>query len=325
MAGGTDTAVLSIAPRPESKARSYVRLGKLDVYDYYLSILVVLSAVVLPVARFDPRALPVLAVFLAGEVLVIGAMVAFDDLTGYRDGSDIANYGPDAPTRKKLRKPLVAGTLTPREASGFGWITAAAGAGLWTLAILLAPQKPLWTVGLIAVTFVISVQYSYGVKLSYHGFQELFIAALGWALVLAPYGLITGQFSGFVLVQALLFGMGPLMFGVYSNTNDIEGDRGVGRPTVAALVSPSGNAVFIGALSAAEFFLGAVASLVGIAPWWFVFLMLPTTVLRTTQYLIGFRSGDIMRARKLGFSVHRVTAALLIVANLVYHGLGNAQ
>jgi 1,4-dihydroxy-2-naphthoate octaprenyltransferase len=171
---------------------------------------------------------------------------------------------------------------------------------------------------LIVVTFVFSLQYSYGVKLSYHGFQELFLAALGWSLVLAPYGLLTGRFNGFLLVQALLFGLGPLLFGVYSNTNDIAGDRAVGRPTVAALTSPRGNAVFIGVLSLAEFGIGAVASLTGVAPWWFVLLMLPTTVLRGRQYWIGFAEHDILRARRLGFQVHRVTTALLVTAGLIW-------
>jgi 1,4-dihydroxy-2-naphthoate polyprenyltransferase len=183
--------------------------------------------------------------------------------------------------------------------------------------VWLAPHAPVWTVALVGVTYVFSLQYSYGVKLSYHGFQELFIAALGWALVLAPYGLLTGRFDGFVLVQALLFGLGPLLFGVYSNTNDVEGDRGVHRPTVAALTTPRGNAVFVGALSLAEFLVGAVASATGVAPWWFVVLMLPATALRARQFALGFRYGDILRARALGFRVHRVTVVLLVAADVL--------
>jgi 1,4-dihydroxy-2-naphthoate octaprenyltransferase len=303
--------------RPESKLRSYARLGKLDVYDYYPSVAVALSAVLLPFSGLRPATIVTLLLFLLGAVCVIVAMVALDDVTGYRDGSDAANYGPDDPLRNKLRKPLVAGTLTLREALVFGWATAAAGAALWAAAVSTAPHRPTWTVVLVAVLFVVSVQYSYGLKISYHGFQEIFIAGLGAALVMGAYGLTSGQFSGFVLVQGVLFGCGPLLFGVYSNTNDIPGDRAVGRPTVACLVSPKGNAVFIGALSAAEFLTGAVASAVGIAPWWFVLLMLPVTVLRVRQYLTGFRQGDIMRARKLGFPAHRVSTGLLITANLI--------
>jgi 1,4-dihydroxy-2-naphthoate octaprenyltransferase len=168
------------------------------------------------------------------------------------------------------------------------------------------------------------LQYSYGLKLSYRGLQEIFLVWLGLFLVIAPYGLVSGQFSWFVLVQGLLFGVGPLMFGVYSNSNDVEGDRLVNRPTVAALVSERGNTIFIGVLSFTEFAIGAVASAVGAAPWWFVLLMLPATALRARQYYLGFRVGDITRARKLGFVVHRVSVGLLIVANLLLGSGGPA-
>ncbi|MDI2027038.1 UbiA family prenyltransferase [Saccharopolyspora sp. TS4A08] len=293
----------------ESRFRSYLRLGKFDVYDYYLGILVVASA-----APTEPGTL---LLFLLGAVAVIVAGVAFDDITGFRDGSDLVNYGSDDRLRKKLRKPLVAGTLTEAEALRFAWGAAGIGALLWGAAILTAPHGPMWTVVLLAVVFAAALQYSYGLKLSYRGFQEAFLVVLGATLVLAPYGLITGQFSGFVLVQAVLFGMGPLMFGVYSNTNDVDGDRAVARPTVAALTSRRGNARFIAALSVGEFLLGALASLTGVAPWWFALLLLPATALRARQYHLGFAVGDIMRARKLGFTAHRTCVALLVLANVL--------
>jgi hypothetical protein len=45
--------------------------------------------------------------------------------------------------------------------------------------------------------------------------------------------------------------------------------------------------------------------------------MLPVTALRTRQYLLGFRTGDIMRARRIGFRAHRLGFVLLIAANLL--------
>lgn len=304
-------------PPAEGRLRAYARLGKLDVYDYYPAIAVALSALLLPSGRLTAGELTASGLFLLGSVFVIMSMVALDDVTGYRDGSDIANYGPDDPLRNKRRKPLVAGTLTVRQALRFALVTAVVGAVLWAAAGLAAPHRPIWTLVLLAALFVVSLQYSYGLKISYHGFQEAFICGLGVGMVMATYGLAAGHFSGFLFVQAVLFGFGPLMFGVYSNTNDIPGDRAVGRPTVAALTSPRGNAVFVGALSAAEFLLGAAASATGLAPWWFALLMLPVTALRTRQYLVGFHTGDIMRARRIGFRTHRVGSLLLIAANLL--------
>ncbi|MEW2620538.1 UbiA family prenyltransferase [Streptomyces sp. NPDC048106] len=305
------------AAHAPGRLRAYARLGKLDVYDYYLGILLALTAALFPLGDFTVRAALVLALFLAGEIAVLMAMVALDDVTGFRDGSDLANYGPDNPLRSKARKPLVAGVLTASQALRFAWTCAAAGALLWTAAVVLAPHRPLWALVAAGALFVVSLQYSYGLKISYHGFQEAFLVALGAVLVIVPYGLLTGESAGFLMVQAVLFGFGPLMFGVYSNTNDVEGDRAVGRPTVAALVSERGNAVFIGALSAAEFLIGALASLTGAAPWWFAPLMLPATALRTRQYLTGFVRGDIMTARRTGFTVHRLSVLLMTVANVL--------
>lgn len=307
--------------RAVTKAGSYVRLAKLDIVDYYLGAAVVWSLLA-PAARLDGTSLATLAVFLLGEICVIAALVALDDRTGYLDGSDITNYSPNDPTRRVVRKPLVAGTLTVAEVTRFAWITAAAGAALWTAAVLLAPQRPLWALVVTVVTFVGSINYSWGLKLSYHGLHELFVAALGWALIMAPYGLLAGDAGGFVLVQAVLFGLGPLMFGVYSNTNDIAGDRGIGRPTVAALTTARGNAIFIGALSAAEITLILGAAATGVAPWWFPVALLPTILLRLRQYDIGFRRHDIMRARRLGIRIHRCTVVLLVAVNLLLPLLG---
>jgi 1,4-dihydroxy-2-naphthoate octaprenyltransferase len=306
----------AVTARWEGRIRSYARLGKLDVYDYYLSILVALSAA-LGVTTFGSAEAVTVLLVLLGEVLFMMAQVALDDYTGYRDGSDIRNYGPDNLLRRKERKPLVSGALTPAQALRFAWITAALGAVAWAAALLVAPYVPTWTVVLMAATYLVGLQYSYGLKISYHGFQEVYLVVLGAALVLLPLGLLTGQYAAFWLVQSVLFGFGPLMFGVYSNTNDVDGDRAVHRPTVAALTSPRGNAIFIGALSLTEFLIGAAASAAGLAPWWFVLLMLPVTATRLRQYLTGFRVGDIMRARKLGFGVHRLSTALLVAGNVI--------
>ncbi|RSM57246.1 1,4-dihydroxy-2-naphthoate prenyltransferase [Amycolatopsis sp. WAC 01376] len=298
-----------------TRGKAYFRLAKLDIVDYYLGVILVWTLLA-PASRFDASVLASVGVFLLGEVFVIAAMVALDDLTGYRDGSDITNYSPDDLRRKRYRKPLVAGTLNEDQVLRFAWATGVIGAALWLAAIAIAPHRPVWTVVLIVVTYFFSLQYSWGVKLSYHGFQEFFIAALGWALVLAPYGLASGEFTGFALAQALLFGLGPLLFGVYSNTNDVDGDRRVGRPTVAALTSPRGNMFFVIAVSAAEFALILAVPALG-GPWWFPLALSPTIVARIRQLWLGFAQDDILRARMLGIRIHRLTVLILVVVNLV--------
>ncbi|ATE55146.1 UbiA family prenyltransferase [Actinosynnema pretiosum] len=294
---------------------AYARLAKPDAVDHHLGVLLAWTLLA-PALRLDGRVLATTTAFLLGGVLVIAASVALDDLAGFRDGSDATNCGPDRAQRKRARKPLVTGALTERQVIGFAQVTGAAGVALWTAAVLMAPHSPPWVVLLIAVTCLGSLQCSWGVRLGYRGFQELLVAGVGWALVLAPHGLAAGEVDGFALVQALLFGMGPLLVAVYSNTDDVAGDRAVGRPTVAALTTPSGNALFVMGLTTAEMALMVVAPVVG-APWWFLAAMTPTFCLRVAQLRTGFGRGDVPRARTLGARTHRVTTAVLLVVNLV--------
>jgi 1,4-dihydroxy-2-naphthoate octaprenyltransferase len=309
-----------IAARPPIAWQAYARLAKLDIYDYYLSI-PLLAALAAPAGWAAPwRTAGVLLLVLLGQVSIVAALVTFDDVTGYRDGSDAANYGPDAPTRRLARKPLVAGTLTEPQAIRFGWLAVGACAVFWTGAVALAAARPAWAVAGIALWTVLGFQYSWWLKFSYRGMQELFMAALGWFFVLPFYGLLTGRAEGFVIVQALLFGLGPLLFGVYSNINDIPGDRAVGRPTVAVLASPWGNALFIAALSASEAALIVGSVLTGLAPWWFLVALSPVIVLRARQFLQGIVGGEILQARRLGIHIHRLACALLVAVDLV-HGV----
>jgi 1,4-dihydroxy-2-naphthoate octaprenyltransferase len=300
--------------------RAYARLAKLDIYDYYLSV-PLLATLAVPGGWAAPgRTLATLLLILLGQVGITAALVTFDDVTGYRDGSDAANYGPDAPARRLARKPLVAGTLTESQAVRFGWLALAACAVFWAGAIAVAPARPAWAVAGVVLWFAFGFQYSWWLKLSYHGMQELFIAALGWFFVLPFHGLLTGRAGGFAIVQTLLFGLGPLLFGVYSNIRDIPGDRAVGRPTVAVLTSPRGNAVFIAALCVLETALVVATVAAGLAPWWFLLAMAPVIALRGRQFHLGIVQGDVLRARLLGTRIHRVATALLIAVNLVIAG-----
>ena len=316
MTADAERSVTALTRPVATKARAYARLAKLDVFDYYLSALVVWTLLA-PAARLEGRNLLTLASFLLSEVCLIAALVAFDDVTGYRDGSDAINYGRDASARRLARKPLLAGTLSEAEAVRFGWALTGVGTLLWAVSVALAPNRSAWAVTAAVVYLVLSVQYSWGLKISYHGGQEAFIAGLGVAVVLVPYGLLVSAVTGFAVVQALLFGFGPLLFGVYSNINDITGDKAVRRPTVAVKLASRGNAAFIAGLSLTETLIIIGSAVVGVAPWWFPLAMLPVITLRAVQLVIGLRGGKILEARRLGIRTHRTAVAVLVVVNLL--------
>ncbi|NUR90947.1 MAG: UbiA family prenyltransferase [Nonomuraea sp.] len=293
----------------------YARLAKLDIYDYYLGLPLAWSLLP-PDLRWQPYALGLLVAVLVAEAAVVAAMVGFDDITGFRDGSDVANYSSDAARRRLARKPLVAGTLTESQALRFAWAATGASAVLWTAVVGSAPHRPVWVIVVAAACVVAAVQYSWGLKISYRGFQELFLVGLGVGWVLVPYGLLTGQAGWFVAVQAVLFGLGPMIFGLYSNTHDVQGDRDAGRRTVAAMASARGNAAFVTGVTAVESLIVAGAVAAGAAPWWFLGVLIPLAALRAAQLVIGFVRGDILRARRVAIRTHRVTVAVLVVANL---------
>lgn len=300
---------------------AYARLAKLDIFDYYLGLLLV-WALLAPAVRWDGGTFGLLGLVLIAEVVVVAAMVGFDDITGFRDGSDAANYGSDAARRRLHRKPLVAGTLTEGQALRFAWSATVAGALLWAVSVAAAPHRPLWAIALAAVCVAASVQYSWGLKLSYRGFQEIFLIGLGIGWTLVPYALLTGAASGFVIVQAVVFGAGPMLFGLYSNTNDADGDRDAGRITVATLVSARTHRAFVAAMTAAQVLLIAGSAAAGVAPWWFPAVLLPVVAMRLAHLVIGFR-GDILRARRIAIHAHRVTVVLLVAANLAATGLAS--
>lgn len=306
---------VTAARDPREKLIAYARLAKLDFFDFYLNVFVVWT--LLPAeSRLDPRSLLTLLVFLAAEVCVVAAVVAFDDVTGFLDRSDVVNYGPEGGPRKRKRKPLLDGTLTPQEAIRFGRAASLIGGALCLLFVLLAPHRPVWAVVLTALVFLSGIQYSWGLKLSYRGLQEAVIAVSAFYLVGAPYALLTGGVTPFVILQSVLFGLWQILVSVYSNTNDVRGDRSVGRRNLATVSSPRANRAFIACLTASELVLILGAAAVGLAPWWFPLAMVPVLSLRARQVVTGLLRGNALLARLRGVHVHRFGVATLVVVNL---------
>ncbi|MFD6333374.1 UbiA family prenyltransferase [Streptomyces niveus] len=326
-AGTAPSAGVSSGPAagpPATGARgrlvAYARLAKFEfVLDYYLSMVVLWTALAGSV-RFAPDTLTTLLLFLLGEVGVISAVMALDDVNGIRDGSDRANYlgTGGTPLRPLERKPLLTRALTVNQATRFGYLSLLWGAVFWTSAALAAPERPLWALVVTGLVLFAGFQYSWGLKLSYRGFGEVLIMGCPLVIVVAPYGFVTGHLPATVLVQAVLFGLWQILVSCYSNTKDISGDAAVGRSTVAVHASARGNLLFIGALSAADLLLTVGASAVGWAPWWFFAALLPEMVLRLRQFTSFSRNGDALLARRRGVVAFRTGVAGIVLANLIH-------
>ncbi|GAA2102191.1 prenyltransferase [Actinomadura alba] len=302
-----------------ARISAYARLAKIEfVRDYSLASLVVLAALAAGPGLAGHHVVTLL-LFLAGQTSLFAVVATFDDVTGYKDGSDKANYvaADGTPLRPLRRKPLLTGELTLRQVERFGYLALLCGTALWTLTIVQSAHAPWWAVLAASLCLLAGVQYSWGLKLSYRGFGEVLVAGCPFVMALAPYGLAAGDLPALALVGALLFGHWQMLVSAYSNTKDISGDKAVNRSTVAVRASERGNHLFIGVLSLAEPALIFTSAAVGWAPWWFSLTMLPVLGLRIRQYTGFLRTGDALLARKRGMAAFRVGVVCLITTYLI--------
>lgn len=310
-------------PHPTGeRLRAYVKLAKLSFWDYYTCIFVTF-ALLAPSAQAEPRIWLVLVLFNLGWVGVVAATVAFDDVTGFRDGSDARNYDPaQAALRARDRKPLLDGRLTVTQALRFGYACTVVGLALWAVAFALAPYTS--TLGLVAaaVCAFVFIQYSYGLKFSYWGGQELALWLCTGLCLLVPFTMVNPEVTGLMWLESFLFGLWSLMVSVYSNINDVEGDREVGRINLATRVSMSAYHTFIAGLSLLEFVVVAAALALGAAPLWFGLFLVPTVVMRARQAYDGLKAGKVLVARKAGVTIHRWGVVALIIGNVVVVHVG---
>lgn len=312
------TQSLAAPPEPAKTSwRAYARLAKLSFFDYYLAAFVVWTMLE-PSARGSARVLVTLAVLTLGWIGVCGAAVSFDDVTGFRDGSDPVNYDPNQEQlRNRSRKPLLQGELTIPQALRFGYALLLAGIAALAVALSISPHLPGWTLAATPLLVVVAVQYSYGLRLSYHGGQELALFLSTALVVFIPFGLAHGSMTHLAVMESYLFGLWSVLVSLYSNINDRAGDITAGRRNLATMLAPRTYHVVITLLSATE--LGAV--LVGCAsggvPWWFLAMLSPMFVLRARQVQIGVGRGDVLVARKLGGQAHRLGVVLVVVGNLL--------
>src|SRR5260221_13333077 len=106
----------------------FARLGKLNVYQHYYGL--VLAWLMVPAAMLNqPGTTVAMLLFLLSQVGVVACTCAADDLTGYRNGSDAANYRPGDLGRNYRTKPLLTGALTERDAAAFGAVQGPAAVG----------------------------------------------------------------------------------------------------------------------------------------------------------------------------------------------------
>ncbi|MGX1810648.1 UbiA family prenyltransferase [Nocardia sp. NPDC055321] len=230
------------------------------------------------------------------------ATCAADDIIGFRNGGDAMNYQTEE-YRPPRRKPLLTGVLSEREAVVFTTISACVGlafgvAALWALDW----RAPIGAVVLFILMSVFAVQYSAGVKFSYHpGGLEFVVFFVSACTVLVPYWLVAHTISATALTLGLLMGMWLVLVVSYANIPDREGDAAVGRRTIAVLVTPRAFNVFLTAQCVVTIGLTLLPFVRGPLDTVTVLCVVPVLVMNVIQFYFGVLRGQALRARMIGF------------------------
>lgn len=297
--------------------RAYGHLANIYFLDYNLGY--VQLATLLPAAVVgDGGTWAALALIVAGYFLVHCAVIAFDDVTGFRDGTDAKNYRDNPSALRRLRwKPLVTGELRLPQALRFAWTCLVAGVVLLVAGLLVAPHHPLWLVVLAVVGACVSAQYSYGLKFSHIGFQELVLFLWTAELVLIPYWALTGGVTARLVVEGALFAFWLMMVSFYSNLRDLETDRGAGRLTLATFAGERNYIRILGVLAVADLVVVAVLVVTGTLPLLLGVLLSPVFAGRLVQFRRAALNRDPLLGRLLGRRLAWAGAVLTALGNLV--------
>ncbi|WP_069812635.1 UbiA family prenyltransferase [Streptomyces sp. TP-A0874] len=288
-------------------ARAFLRLSKVTVYQHFFPW--ALAVALLGAQAWRHEGAPVaLALFLLASAAIVACTSGVDDIVGYHNGSDAANYREGDLGRDIRRKPLLSGAIKVAEARIFVAATGALAllAGLGGFAAL-GWQAPAAAVVIFLVVGFCSVQYSGGLRFSFRtGGSETMLGLVTAGGLVFPHLAVAGRWSAAAVLEALLMGLWLVMVISCSNVNDKEGDAAVGRKTLAVV---SGPRVFKAAMIA--FFVVDLALLVALvtldgAPWWSALAVLPAVGLHFAQLWFGVGRDSWLKARLCGFIAYDV-------------------
>jgi len=312
---GARAVTLPRAGGPRKTLAAYARLSNLKVYFQWIPALVGWS---LAPAPFDLPAGAWLALplFVTGVIATACSAGTLDDVQGFRDGIDQRTYAHDDVLRGVPGKPLLTGEISERAAYRFALASGAVGLVLPTLAILVSPGAPPWLIACWAVAWWTATQYSYGVKLSYHGAGELVLALEAATFLILAHVLVTGGLSATTGFEAYLVGTLFAQVTIFSSTQDAEVDRSFDRMTIAARLSPRANRRFIATVFAVGWAVTTAGFATGALSPWLLVALLPTWVLQVAQLLHGLERRRWLVARHLGWRAFDTGFLALVVVNL---------
>jgi 1,4-dihydroxy-2-naphthoate octaprenyltransferase len=295
---------------------AYARLSNLKVYFQWIPALVAWSLVPAPFDLSTGR-LAALLLFVVAVIAVACAAGTLDDLQGLRDGLDRHAYAAQSTLRKVKGKPLLHGEISAEAAHRFALLIGAIGLATGGLAVLVAPHHPPWLLAWWLLAAYAATQYSYGVKLSYHGAGELLLGVEAAGVMLGPLIFLTGGVIPTGWFEAYLLGTLFAQVTVFSSSNDAEVDRSFERMTIAARLSPAANRRFIAIVFAVGWVVTAVGFASGALNPWLAIALVPTWAIQIAQLAQGVGQGRWLLARILGWRAFDAGVIALVLVNLI--------
>lgn len=294
----------------------YARLSSLKLYAQFTPALVAWSLLEQPFGVGTDELLALLLFVLAAAAMAASG-AALDDLQGFRDGIDQRNYAANDPLRPIAAKPLILGEVGERAAYRFALVVAAFGMTLGVVALLVAPHHPLWLIAVWLAAAYAATQYSYGLKLSYHGAAEFMLGLGAVAVMLIPLVFLEGGVTERGWFEAYILFTLIVQQTVFSNAYDADGDRAAGRLTMVARLSEAGISRFIAGVFVVGWVVMAAGFAMGALEPWLLLALLPSVALQIAQLVNGLGHKRWLVARNLGWRACHAGVLALLLVNLL--------
>jgi 1,4-dihydroxy-2-naphthoate octaprenyltransferase len=286
-----------------ANGRAYARLLKLAVPELSLFPLIAFG---ITARLFETRRYwAVHLFFLAFSFCSATLTITLDDIMGFIDGVDQPTH---LGAKRNIAKPLLSGELTVRQAVRAALVLVGSAALVGAALIRLSPH-PFSTALLLMLLIAVVSQYSFGLKLSYHGLGELVIIAGAAMATSLPCWILTGKLDPRAAWTAAMVGLPYAAQVVISNAIDHDTDKAANRRTLTVMLglprAPWLSAALL-ALFWVFFAVGlATHNLPPAALLWLV--LLPNHA----RFLVRANARKYAAARLLSFRTIRLQLALL--------------
>ena len=276
-----------IAPQPRPTASQWVAAARPRTLPAAISPVVAATGIAAYEGGF--ALLPALLALVVALALQVGVNYANDYSDGIR-GTDAARVGPMRLVGSGLARPAAV------RAAAFASFGVAAVAGL----VLVIITQHWWLLAVGAACVLAAWYYTGGKRpYGYRGLGELFVFVFFGLVATCGTGYVqTGRLSPALVAAAVAIGAFACAILVANNLRDIDGDRAVGKRTLATRLGYRGTrSLYVALVSLGAIMINVVAALT--SAWTLLGLLGPVVIIPAARtVLAGARGRDLIGVLK---------------------------